>query len=87
MLEEKHDIVNDVLEEIVKEVETEISERFNSIEFKLFLKNKLKEKNVSIDFTDMENTKMYGEIEFVKYSTSFESLVDDISEDLIIHED
>ena len=56
-LDDKHDIIYEVLEGLINEVEKSVSEHFNSEEFKMELKMKLSNRNVEVNFKDMNNTK------------------------------
>ena len=86
-LDDKHDIIFHVLEnEMIESVRKGVSDYFNSEEFKMELKMRLSNRNVEVDFKDMNNTKVIHNIEMDKYSVFFdEDLHDDIVKDLIIH--
>ena len=84
-LDDKHDIIYEVLEGMINEVEKSVSEHFNSEEFKMELKMKLSNRNVEVNFKDMNNTKEIHSITMDKYSVYFdEDLYEDITKDLVI---
>ena len=84
-LDEKHDIIYEVIEESISEIEKTINEVVNSDEFKMELYEKLKKRGVEIKFKDNKHTKLIGNIEMDKYDVYFgEDLHESIKEDLII---
>lgn len=81
--DEKDDIMFEVSYKLVSEYEEEIRHRLNSNEFKMELKRRMEEKNVGIEFVDMNNTKNYGGIEMEKYSVYVsEDFYEDLNNDV-----
>lgn len=84
-VQDKHDIIYEVIDEFISSVEKGVSEFFNSDEFKMDLRERLKERGVEIKFKDYKNTKLIGNIEIDKYEIYFgEELYETIKEDLVI---
>lgn len=88
-LDNKYDIIFEVIEEFIGGVGKGVSEFFNSDEFKIDLKERLKERGVEIKFKDDKKTKLIGndkvKIEMDKYEVYFtEELHETIKKDLVI---
>lgn len=81
--DQKDDIMFEVTYKLVSEYEQELSQRLNSTEFKMELKRRMEEKNVSINFVDMENTRKISGIEMDKYSVFVsEDFYEDLNNDV-----
>jgi hypothetical protein len=84
--DKKEDIIFNVTNDFISQYEKEMSMRINSIEFKMELKKRLKEKDVNVDYVNMENTETINNHTFNKYSVFLsEDFYEDLNKDLVIH--
>lgn len=85
-LDDKHDIIFNVTNDFISQYERELSEKINSTEFKLELKRRLEEKNVQIDYVNMNNTETFNNITIDKYSVFLSGdFYEDLNKDMIVH--
>jgi hypothetical protein len=84
--DEKDDVIFNVTNDFISQYEKEMSKKINSIEFKMELKKRLKEKNVNVDYVNMDNTETINNLTFDKYSVFLSGdFYEDLNKDLVIH--
>ena len=81
-MENKFEVIYEVLDEMIVDIEKQVTEEINSFQFKMELKEKLLKRGVLVDFKDMNELCEHG---LPKYSVCLDQTHDDIQKDLVIY--